>query len=57
MSEQEQSGDPGFDHDDLRIALAAPGRRAQRRPVRGTFGPAGLADQDSDFGYDQAHEA
>jgi hypothetical protein len=56
MAEHDHSGDHGIDIDDMRIALSTPARRPQRRPVLGTFGPAGRSDLDSDFGYDQAHE-
>lgn len=56
MAEHDQSGDYGYDIDEIRTALDTPARRATRRPQVGTHGVGREMDPDGDFGYDHAHE-
>ena len=56
MAEYDQSGDYGYDIDEIRTALDAPDRRATRRPHLGAHGMGSEMDPDGDYGYDSAHE-
>lgn len=56
MAEYDQSGDYGYDIDEVRTALDTPARRVTRRPHLGAHGMASEMDPDGDYGYDSAHE-
>jgi hypothetical protein len=55
VAEHDNSGDYGFDLDEVRVALDTPAR-GFRRPQVSALGIGREIDPDSDFGYDHAHE-
>jgi len=54
VAEHDNSGDYGFDLDEVRLALDTPARGIRR--VHVAHGVTREVDPDGDYGYDHAHE-